>query len=851
MTDDSQGRHKRQFKTWLALATVVVILALLVVPPYISVSRYRTRITQLLSAALGRPVRISSVELRMLPRPSFVMTELVVDEDPAYGAEPVLHANTVTTAINIFPLWSGRLQISRISVDEASLNLVRSGNGRWNLDPFFRTAAARSAGARTPTVPFPYLEATNSRINVKNGVEKLPYSLVGADLSFWQDNPGEWRVRLRGQPARTDVSLDLPDTGTVRVEAVLHRAPQLRDMPMRIDLEWREAQFGQLSRLVLGSDAGWRGDLAGEMHVDGTPANAHITARLRASGVHRAEFTPASTLDFDASCSLVYHYAPREIQNMVCDSPIGSGRARVTAQLPAPAGQPSLIVEMDRVPAQVAVDALHTLRSGIDPTLQADGSISGNLSYQPTQAALAVPAPSASVKRGPARVHAPPPSKLSGALTAVGLRLSGSGLAKPLQLPNITLEPAPGQPSAVMASFSIPAGAPTPLVISARFARAGYQVTARGGISLPQLHEWSQVIGSDESPSLASLTGPPAGLDATADGPWIVAEPVIEAFPPSAALPAATPLVAPGPTDHRVANLVVHDAVWKADFLASPIELPTATLHFDDSEVHWSPVSFVYGPLKGTASLSVPTSCPAEKACPPHFEIHLGAEDISTVQAAILGARKPGTLLSSLLSHLRPASASAWPELEGTLHADSLIAGPISLYNPTATLHIHPTGVNIDSFAAGVLGGQVTGSATITPGDKPTYHLEATCTGLVAAQVGHLLSMTWSGSPLALKGQLDMTGYTAEDLAASAKGTLHFDWPHGGLTASADQKAPLALARFDHWTADADIAGGMITLRENQVVRGARKSSVEASATVADPARVTFTPAQDARSAIQ
>ena len=60
--------------------------------------------------------------------------------------------------------------------------------------------------------------ATNSRINFKNGAEKLPFSLVDTDVSFWQENPGEWRIRLRGQPARTDVSLDLADTGVVRAE---------------------------------------------------------------------------------------------------------------------------------------------------------------------------------------------------------------------------------------------------------------------------------------------------------------------------------------------------------------------------------------------------------------------------------------------------------------------------------------------------------------------------------------------------------------------------------------------------------------------------------------------------------
>src|ERR1039457_836980 len=135
MTEDAQGRqHKRRrpAAAGLALAAIVGLLAVLIVPPLVSVSRYKSRITQLMSASLRRPVRLSSVELRLLPRPGFVLTDLTVKEDPAYGAEPVLHANTVTASIRLLSLWRGQLEIGRISVDEASLNLVRTAAGRWN-----------------------------------------------------------------------------------------------------------------------------------------------------------------------------------------------------------------------------------------------------------------------------------------------------------------------------------------------------------------------------------------------------------------------------------------------------------------------------------------------------------------------------------------------------------------------------------------------------------------------------------------------------------------------------------------------------------------------------------------------
>src|SRR5271157_882129 len=147
MSDDAQPWQRKRRRLWIAMAAVVVLLAILIVPPFLSVSRYKSRITQLISTSLGRPVRLSSVEVRLLPTPGFVLSDLTVEEDPAYGAEPVLHANTVTASIRLLSLWRGRLELDSIHVDEASLNLVRSAPGRWNLDPLFRTAAANAGAA--------------------------------------------------------------------------------------------------------------------------------------------------------------------------------------------------------------------------------------------------------------------------------------------------------------------------------------------------------------------------------------------------------------------------------------------------------------------------------------------------------------------------------------------------------------------------------------------------------------------------------------------------------------------------------------------------------------------------------
>jgi len=158
MTDAAQGRQQRRSKLWIPALVLTILVAIIVLPPLVSINRYKTRIASAISNSLGRPVHLSGVELRLLPRPGFVITDLTVQEDPTFGAEPVLHAGEVKAAIRLFSLWRGRLEISRISVDEASLNLVHTTAGRWNMDSLFRTAAqAQPDESRPRRQPLPYL----------------------------------------------------------------------------------------------------------------------------------------------------------------------------------------------------------------------------------------------------------------------------------------------------------------------------------------------------------------------------------------------------------------------------------------------------------------------------------------------------------------------------------------------------------------------------------------------------------------------------------------------------------------------------------------------------------------------
>jgi hypothetical protein len=217
--------------------------------------------------------------------------------------------------------------------------------------------------------------------------------------------------------------------------------------------------------------------------------------------------------------------------------------------------------------------------------------------------------------------------------------------------------------------------------------------------------------------------------------------------------------------------------------------------------------------------------------------------------------QEKGTLLSTLIDRLHPSSATPWPELVGTVTADSLALGPVTLQGVSADLKVVSTGVEIANLDGGLFGGSIHVAGSLlkpaTDADKPAYTFEGGFQKLDVTSVGAMLGLRWAGAPLNGNGKIELSGYTAKDLAASTKGTLHFECRRGaiGNQPSESSKAgvvPAVLGRFDRWGADASIENGAVTLGQNEIQYGSRKRGVEGTVTFGEPPKVSLTAAKEA-----
>jgi hypothetical protein len=784
--------HRSRRKVFVAAALTLLLVLAAFIPPLINLGKYRHSITSSISAALGRPVEVGAMQLRLLPTPAIDMTDLTVEEDPAFGYEPSLHANEVVASLRLTSLWCGRLEVSRISLDEASLNLVRNDAGQWNIGTILLRASQipnaatdeRHAGA---TPRFPYIEATDARINFKDGAEKRPFSLMDAKFSMWQASGGAWQLRMKAQPVRTDLELQLSDAGVVTLEGSLRRAADVHAMPMKFDAEWSGAQLGQVSRLLFGVDSGWRGDLDVTTAIEGNASDLALKTRVQVADLRRQEFQPASPMDVDAKCTSRYQHPQRLLGEIQCFLPEGNGHLLLTGSMQGGAARAAdLTLEINQVPAQLPVALLALMRPHA-ANVKASGTMNGNFH----------------LVRGEQK-------SLSGDATATGVTVTYPGGTLTLPTLHVATEGPPvvkkarhgGRPvpvavpaheSVTLQALAVPLGEPEPLMVDAQVDRTGFVVHLTGAAALDRLTAAGGSFGFlGHAMSAVSGKGR-ADLNTSTTGSWIV---------PSSSADLST-----------TGTVRVQGARLRPSFLQAPVEIATAELDLTPGTYSWENVAFQYQGLAMRGSLVLPVTCEAVGLCPATFSLQSSDMDAATLESTLAGKR-PG-FFGQMLADLGAAHNTAWPPLMGNVQWGTLTVGHLALHNAVGAVGVNGTELSLSSLDASTLGGTVhaTGTMALVNG-TPEWHLDVRLNGVKASDAGALFKEHWGTGTASGDVRLTMSGWHMQDLAASTAGSFRLTWLNSGLPVGA-----LPLARFDRWTADGTIANSALTLTDGGVTR--------------------------------
>jgi AsmA protein len=744
---------------WIVLG--LLLLAALV-PPWINVSRYRQRVAQAISRALGREVTVSGIGMQLLPRPGIVLHGFVVADDPAFGAEPMLRAETVTADPRLTSLWRGRLEIGTLELENPSLNLVRRPDGHWNVEALFQRTTEVSSAPTATSRPenrarFPYIEATAGRINFKLGQVKKAFSFTETDFALWRESETEWGIRLTGKPMRTDLALS--DTGQLSLEGRFQNAAQLRDTPLRIKVEFTKGQLGQITKLIYGRDRGWRGATSASATLSGTPASLGVVLDGQVDDFRRYDIALGEALRLRVHCVGSYAAVTDELNDVGCEAPVKPGTLRLSGWV-RNWGVDSY--QLAITAQQLPLDRLVAFARHAKKDLPADLSATGE-----SEAAF-------EVRKAPNGV-----TTWSGGGSTRQMKLHSKVLAEDLELgdiefavPGTQASPAarrrrakrPGAHTSaspgfilVFHPFAFPLGAPSPATASGFLDEENYRATLSGEGEMANLLQVTRALG---------ISTPAVGLQGKAEveleitGPWA------------------------GFTPPTVSGQVqVRDGIAELPGINEPLGVQSAAANISAGVVNVAALSssFANGPtIGGTASF--PLQCTASENCVIHFNLHANALSLNRVNQLLNPSARsqPWYHLLGLGQQRRDALLTT--RADGSFTVARFELGPLLAGNVAGQLKMNDGSVELDILRSDVLGGHYNGPWTADFAQSPPRFAGGGALQKIAMdQLAAVMHDNWAAGQLTGKFGVALQGTDAASLRDSATGSMDFAWTGGTL----------------------------------------------------------------------
>lgn len=774
--------------------------------------RLKSRIISSISSAVGRSVDIGSVHVRLLPRPGFDLENLVVYDDPAFGAEPVLRAGEVTAALRLTSLLRGRLEIARLDLTEPSLNLVHGDRGGWNLEALLERSAHTPLAptAKTKSEPrpgFPYIQATSARINFKNGREKKPYALTNADFSLWQESENTWGVRLKAQPFRADVSSN--DTGLLRMNGTWQRAVTLRETPLDFTVEWSRAQLGQVTRLFTGNDQGWRGAVQLDVTARGTPLKLQVASDAAIQDFRRYDITSGEALRVEAHCDGQYSSLDHRIHELLCKAPLGDGVVSLQGEAGLPSQHSySLTVSSENVPASAALALAQRAKKDLPEDLAAGGMIQGNVSIQ---------------RRGAAsKLELEGQGEISDFLVASAANKADIG---PETVPFVFVSDASSRNTALkrQKARGNPPGLRAPEGPHVEFgpfaisrAASGQGAVAQGAMTQGWIDRTGYnfaVTGEGEigkTLRLARLAGLPA-LQTSAEGNALMDLRIAGSWKRWGT---GAPAGFPGP--QVSGTTILRNVLVTLRGASGTLQILSADLQFAPDMVQIAKVRAKAADTAWTGSLELPRGCGTPASCEVHFD--LGANQIAVSDLRKWATPRPkerswyqvlGTGATAAPAFLETLRAS------GRVTTEHLQVQNLVLSRASANVQLDRGKLKISDFVADVLGGKQRGDWLVDLSAKPSVCSgSGKVTGASLARMAEAMKDGWiSGTATAT---YELRGPCTAELWQTGEGSLQFDVKDGTLAriSLAEDEGPLKFARL---AGQARLHSGQLDIKDGKL----------------------------------
>ncbi len=638
---------------WLVLAILVLGFAL----PYVSADRLREPLRNAMENALSRKVTLGEMHWNLFTGPGLRADNVVIGEDPALGEEPIAYAGSLVATPSISSLWHGRLECSSLRLEDTHVNVARSGEGASAVWNFTMLAHPKLLAA------FPTIRLRGARVNFRINQIKSVFYLFDTDLDIepLARDGSDWRVRIAGQPARSD--RPSRGFGSFIADARWRVQPKTGGQ-LGLTAKLENSEISDMLQLLRGDDFGLQGHVSGQVTLNGEPSALVLDGNLRLNDLHGWEQVPPSGEAWRFLLNGTLNSIAQELDlhaRVPGAAPTVQARLRISHYLADPAWGAGVILA--RLPLGPLVDVARHLGAPVPAKTTLDGTADGALGYSQT-------------------------GGFEGTVALSSSRLALAGSA-PLEIAPAQIVATQEQIALEPAAISV--GPDTGTIDAVyRTAAQQLQVTLRSdGIGFDAIQNQAAAFGA---PLLAKLRGGRCRAQVTYQS-----SPVATGWS---------------------GQLHIDNAHVALDGLAEPAALASADVELDNGNINvksfrgkWSAIAFD-GDYQYTANLPQPHT----------FHLNFGAADAAALERAWLPLLKRQNLLDRALGRTpTPAWLTGW-HAAGTVQAQLLTVGAVDLRRFKARLLWDEDNLAFEDVRARVMNGDGTGSATIdVKGPVPAY----------------------------------------------------------------------------------------------------------------------------------
>src|SRR5579872_5780431 len=157
--------HMNRVLRWVGILVALLLIIALSLPFLIDANQFRPRLEAALSQALGREVKLGDLKLSILSG-AVAAQDLSVADDPDFSKTPFILAKSLKVGVELQPLlFSKKLKVTGIEIENPEIALVQSNIGMWN----FASLGSKSEAKEPASSPGSMQDLTVKLVKITNG----------------------------------------------------------------------------------------------------------------------------------------------------------------------------------------------------------------------------------------------------------------------------------------------------------------------------------------------------------------------------------------------------------------------------------------------------------------------------------------------------------------------------------------------------------------------------------------------------------------------------------------------------------------------------------------------------------